>query len=179
MTGVDLTYTNCSSVWFDETALTDVKFKETILQGSMFVNAIDVPDSARVLSTFAPETGSLEIWKKCRGGAIVRLLVPPDAERVTGGTRIVRASKAIVLEVIGKEKVAYSLYDRNFKYEVGDTVTPTEEFYPDWTHESASGIHGYLSRHEAEAEKEWNRDEELEWQKRNKDKRNETKNTNI
>jgi uncharacterized protein YjbI with pentapeptide repeats len=95
-----------------------------------------------------PEEGAFIGWKKCEREVIVKLLIPEDAKRSSATSRKCRASKAIVLEVIGAEK-AVSKNDMNFIYEVGKEMIP-DSFDEDRWNECSHGIHFFLTRNEAE-----------------------------
>jgi uncharacterized protein YjbI with pentapeptide repeats len=97
---------------------------------------------------FIPETGAFDAWKKCRDGVIVKLLIPDDAKRSHGSERKCRASKAVVLDIIGATE-ALSLHDSSFKYRKGDVVTPHSWSEDRWE-TCAPGIHFYITRVEAE-----------------------------
>jgi hypothetical protein len=98
---------------------------------------------------FIPETGSFEGWKKCRQGIIVKLLVPEDAQRSHGSERKCRASKAVVLDVLGAD-VAYSGGGYGeVEYRKGETVTP-DSWDADRWNVCSHGIHFFLTRIEAE-----------------------------
>jgi hypothetical protein len=142
---------NCSGACFDEVLLTGARFDKTILYDAVFRNAHNVPESARVFSRITPETGSFEMWKKCDGDVLVKLLVPADAKRENGCSRLLRVSKAVVLEILGPhgETTVRNMSDPAVEYRLGDVVTPRKGFDPDWENEYSGGIHGYLSRAEA------------------------------
>ena len=95
-----------------------------------------------------PEKGSFIAWKKCRNDVIVKLMIPEDAERSSATSRKCRASKAVVLEVVGAEK-GISQYAEDMVYEVGKTIEP-DSFDKDRWNESSHGIHFFLTREEAE-----------------------------
>jgi hypothetical protein len=95
-----------------------------------------------------PEEGSFVAWKKCQNDVIVKLLIPEDAKRSSATSRKCRASKAVVLEVIGAEK-AISKNDASFVYEVGKEVIP-DSFDDNRWNECSHGIHFFLTRKEAE-----------------------------
>ena len=95
-----------------------------------------------------PEEGAFIAWKKCENNVIVKLLIPEDAKRSSATTRKCRASKAIVLEVIGAEK-GVSYEDADFVYEVGKEMTP-DSFDDDRWNECSHGIHFFITREEAE-----------------------------
>ena len=95
-----------------------------------------------------PEEGAFIAWKKCKNNVIVKLLIPEDAKRSSATTRKCRASKAIVLEVIGAEK-GVSREDADFVYEVGKEMIP-DRFDDDRWNECSHGIHFFITRKEAE-----------------------------
>lgn len=95
-----------------------------------------------------PEEGAFIGWKKCENGVIVKLLITDDAKRSSATSRKCRASKAIVLEVIGAEK-GISTVSGNFVYEVGKEMVP-DSFDDDRWRECSHGIHFFLTRNEAE-----------------------------
>ena len=95
-----------------------------------------------------PEEGAFIGWKKCKNDVIVKLLIPADAKRSSATTRKCRASKAIVLEVVGA-KEAVSTYDDKFVYQVGKEVVP-DGFDDNRWNECSNGIHFFLSKAEAE-----------------------------
>ena len=95
-----------------------------------------------------PEEGAFVGWKKCKGNVLVKLLIPEDAKRSSATSRKCRASKAVVLEVIGAEK-GFSTNDGRFVYEVGKEVVP-DSFDEDRWKECSHGIHFFVTRAEAE-----------------------------
>ena len=102
-----------------------------------------------------PDSGSFIGWKKCRGDAIVKLLIPEDAKRSSAAGRKCRCDKAIVLEIQSKsgkklsdDIAAYSRYNPDFVYRVGETVSE-EYFCEDRWEECAPGIHFFINRQEA------------------------------
>jgi hypothetical protein len=95
-----------------------------------------------------PEEGAFIGWKKCENDVLVKLLIPEDAKRSSATSRKCRASKAIVLEVIGAEK-GVSQNDASFVYEVGKEMIP-DSFDDDRWAECSHGIHFFMTRKEAE-----------------------------
>ena len=95
-----------------------------------------------------PEEGSFIGWKKCRSNVLVKLLIPEDAKRSSATSRKCRASKAIVLEVIGAKK-GFSTNNVNFVYEVGKEVF-SDSFDKDRWNECSHGIHFFITKKEAE-----------------------------
>ncbi len=102
-------------------------------------------------SLHCPEEGSFIAWKSCRGGKIVKLLIPGDAERKGYSIGDCRASKAVVLDIFDKDgksvDVAISRANKEFIYKKGATVVAEEvpANYGD-----ISGIWFELSRADAE-----------------------------
>ena len=125
--GANLCYANLS-----DANLTEVKYNET----------------TAFFALQCPEEGSFVAWKKCRNDVIVKLLIPEDAKRSSATSRKCRASKAVVLEVIGAEK-GISKNDETFVYEVGKEVFP-DSFDDDRWNECSHGIHFFITRAEAE-----------------------------
>lgn len=111
--------------------------------------------------------------------SIATLEIPPGAkiirahsfyeDRYVGGetdyvSNKLRANKAVVKNIEPKYDnsqkinnlfstikncVCYSLYDKEFKYEIGQTVTPKKDFNSDSSRECESGIHFFLDKDEA------------------------------
>ena len=110
-----------------------------------------------------PDTGEFTAWKQCwykngpnRSTCIVKLLIPADAERLSGTGRKCRASLAHVLEIqdldgnnLPANTIAFSFNDYDFAYKVGATVAPEEPFCADRWQECSSGIHFFINRQEA------------------------------
>lgn len=106
-----------------------------------------------------PDTGAFIGWKKCicENGthAIVKLQIYDTSERVSGGGRKCRCSKAKVLEIQDLSgsrndiKEARSIYANEFVYVVGHNVKPLERFEKNRWEECSSGIHFFITRKEA------------------------------
>lgn len=103
-----------------------------------------------------PSDGAFIGWKRARSEdgrlAFVKLEIPEDARRVSGTGRECRCDKAKVLKVFDEfgEEIdkAHSIYDPDFVYEVGATVTPDGFIEDRW--EWGSGIYFFITRKEAE-----------------------------
>jgi hypothetical protein len=97
--------------------------------------------------------GDLIGWKKCKGEAIVKLLIPSDAKRSHAFGRKCRAEFVKVLEVFrdGKpsDKHAIGSYDGVTTYAKGETVR-CDKWCDDYSQECAGGIHFFITRLEAE-----------------------------
>ena len=101
-----------------------------------------------------PEKGAFIGFKKVRGDLIVELKILEDAERSSATSRKCRCSKAEVLSITNPDgsaadvTTAYSGYDCDFAYTVGETVS-VDDFNPDRWVECAPGIHFFITRQEA------------------------------
>ena len=102
-----------------------------------------------------PDTGAFVGWKKVRSNYIVKLLIPEDAKRSSSTGRKCRTNKADVLSIENIDgsippelNVVSSLYDEDFKYRIGETVT-VDIFCDDRFKECAPGIHFFINRQEA------------------------------
>ena len=103
-----------------------------------------------------PEKGSFTAYKKCidekEKPLIVELIIPKDAKRSSATSRKCRASKAIVDSIEDADgnphEIAYSMYDKEFIYEVGETVS-VGDFNEDRWNECSAGIHFFMTKQEA------------------------------
>ena len=120
------------------------------LQGADLRGAKDA-DYAIAMTRILPE-GNIIGYKKCSDDKIVKLSIPAEAKRSHAFGRKCRAEYADVLEITknGKSyKTAISQNDRDFKYKVGERVTP-DSFDKNWTDECSNGIHFFITKLEAE-----------------------------
>ena len=115
-----------------------------------------------------PPKNEIYLYKKCIIPAssfnkytpvIVKLQVPETAERVYCDELKIRVSEAKVVEFYNldgevykprKGKCVCSHWDRSFKYNIGETIKPTEKFDVK-SGECGSGIHGFVSFEDAKA----------------------------
>ena len=109
-----------------------------------------------------PEKGSFIAFKKsayCYADNtnkcfIIELKIPEDALRVSATGRKCRASKAKVVSITNLDgtptdiKEVSSIYDRRFKYKVGETVE-VDDFDTNRWNECSTGIHFFITREEA------------------------------
>jgi hypothetical protein len=100
--------------------------------------------------SIVPEIGAFTAFKKVRGGAILTLEIPADAQRTNSTGRKCRASKARVIAASEEGDVFHSSHDQGFVYRVGETVEVID-FDPDIRLGCTRGIHFVLTRAEAEA----------------------------
>ena len=124
-------------------------------------NCINAP----YYSLNCPSHGSFIGWKKVfiddelanHTGIpmIAKLLIPEDAERLSGADNKCSCNKAKVLEIQtldGESKndlICYSLYNPHFLYKVGETVTTEKPFNKDRWEICSSGIHFFIDRQSA------------------------------
>ena len=109
-----------------------------------------------------PEKGSFIAFKKSaycyvdntNKRFIIELEIPEDALRVSATGRKCRASKAKVVSITNFDgtptdiKEVSSIYNRNFKYRVGETVE-VDDFNTNRWKECSTGIHFFITREEA------------------------------
>jgi hypothetical protein len=108
-----------------------------------------------------PDVGEFIGWKKGNAGdyehgrieVLIKLLIPEDALRSSSTGRKCRCNKAKVLdiEVIETEEkinAAFSIYDNNFYYKVGEIVT-VDNFDICRFNEGGHGIHFFINKQEA------------------------------
>lgn len=131
------------------------------LYGADLHRAYDVKLSIAKISIL-PDEGDIIGWKKAWTDnempptpAIVKLLIPADAQRSNATGRKCRASTARVLDLQDKQgnslppdTTAYSGYDTDFTYKKGETVH-VENFDTNRWNECAPGIHFFITRIEA------------------------------
>ncbi len=143
----DLTNANLSGANLSGTDLRRANLSGAYLSGAD-LSGVSHNENTAFFALQCPEEGSFIAWKKCQNNVIVKLLIPEDAKRSSATSRKCRASKAVVLEVIGAEQ-AISTNDVSFVYEVGKEVVP-DSFDEDRWRECSNGIHFFMTRKEAE-----------------------------
>lgn len=98
-----------------------------------------------------PEEGSFIAFKRV-GSAIVKMLVPAEAKRSSATTRKCRFEWVKVLEITQNEEQLTEVVnsDRDDTlYRVGEITRP-DSFNENRWDECSNGIHGFITRHEAE-----------------------------
>lgn len=104
-----------------------------------------------------PEEGSFVGWKKCctaDGQVIAKLLIPEDAERISGFSDKCRTSKAKILEFQNEEGMtldvnkAYSAFNKNVTYIKGEIIH-ADDFDTCPLNTCTHGIHFFMHRQEA------------------------------
>ena len=129
------------------------------LRGADLVGAGNLNEAKNLFFPIAcPEEGSFTAFKKAEtreGCAIVQLLIPEDAKRTSATGRKCRADKANVVKIWNLDRTeskleeVYSSHDNDFKYKVGEEITPKEPFCEDRWNECSSGIHFFITFQEA------------------------------
>ena len=152
--GADLRGANLSSADLSSANLRGADLSSSYLRGANLrgANLKEAKNAASALAQiqFIPETGAFEAWKKCSEGVIVKLLIPDDAKRSHGAGRKCRASKVVVLEIIGADKAVSGGGYGIVEYVKGATVEPLNGWDEDRWAVCSSGIHFFITRIEAE-----------------------------
>ena len=153
-------FENCvfSFTEFTQTDITDAKLKDVELRYTKFpFDKIDRTENAPYLPSICPDAGSFTGWKKAGTDGVdvlVCLEIPADAKRLSGAGRKCRCDKAKVLGIYNLDGTpserteAYSGYDSDFVYRVGETVS-VPNFNENRFNECAEGIHFFITRQEA------------------------------
>ena len=153
LSNTNLSYANLIDADLSYTNLIDADLSYADLRGAYlsYANLRDVKSNmgTTMYNSQCPEEGSYIAWKKCENNVLVKLLIPEDALRSSATSRKCRASKAIVLEIIGAE-YAVSKHDSAFTYKVGETLE-VEDFDINRWEECSTGIHHFITRSEAES----------------------------
>ena len=139
--------------------LKDANLEYADLEGANLGNAnlrgAHYSEYTSFLAYQCPIEGSFIGWKKC-DGYIVKLKICEDAERSSSTSLKCRCSKAEVLEIqnidgsIADITEIRSNYDKNFIYEVGETVEVKDFDKCRWN-ECSTGIHFFIDRNMAVA----------------------------
>ncbi len=152
LSGANLSYADLRSAYLSGADLREADLRSANLSGADLRHAdlsdVKYSENTAFFALQCPEEGSFVGWKKCKNDVLVKLLIPEDAQRSSATSRKCRASKAIVLEIIGAEK-AVSYYDGTFVYEVGEEVIP-DAFDDNRWDECSNGISFFITRKEAE-----------------------------
>ena len=139
--------------------LRDANLRGANLRGAdlrgAYLKGADYSEYTSFLAYQCPIEGSFIGWKKC-DGYIVKLKICEDAERSSSTSLKCRCSKAEVLEIqnidgsIADITEIRSNYDKNFIYEVGETVEVKDFDKCRWN-ECSTGIHFFIDRNMAVA----------------------------
>jgi hypothetical protein len=138
----DLSNANLSNADLRDANLSNANLRDADLSGCKY-NYTSVG-----LNLSCPEEGAFIAWKRC-GESIIKLQVFEDSLRSSSTTRKCRVSKALVLEISNGLNKVSSNYDSDFIYEVGKTIE-VHDFDKNRWNECSTGIHCFITRHEAE-----------------------------
>ena len=154
----DFSYANLSFASF-----VGAKFDYAKNYGALFDHAyLSKASGVRGISLACPSEGSFIAWKKVsldneeyseyreESFVLAKLLIPEDAKRVSATSNKCRCNKATVLAIEDWRTgelfdVAYSLYDPDFIYKVGETII-SYDFDEDRWAECSRGIHFFVDK---------------------------------
>jgi uncharacterized protein YjbI with pentapeptide repeats len=148
LSGADLGEASLRKADLRDADLGEANLRGADLGEANLSGAKNVPDLAAAQTLITP-AGTIEGWKKCRHGVVVRLLIPAEARRSNATGRKCRAEYADVIEVIGATTAA-SLRTPETTYTAGRRVFCHQWCEDRWI-ECGGGIHFYLTRSEAES----------------------------
>ena len=142
LSGADLRGANLSGAY-----LRGANLNEAYLRGAKNVPFIPMT---------CPDEGEFIGWKKAHVGiyeVLVKLKILEDSKRSSATGRKCRTDKALVLSIIDLKEnkecsKAFSNYDKDFKYTVGEIVS-VPDFDDDRFNECAPGIHFFINKEEA------------------------------
>lgn len=152
-TNTDFSFSLIKENICNNTKFHDCYFNDSIVNGNIGVECFSTP-------SIVPECGSFIGWKKCfisasnKTPVIVKLEILNNSKRSSGTGRKCRCEKAKVISITSIDgetsyDVAYSFFDINFAYRVGDTVK-SDSFDNNRFATCSNGIHFFLTRQEAE-----------------------------
>ena len=147
--GADLSYADLSGANLRSADLSYANLRTADLRGTRNLNC----------PIACPEEGSFIAFKKAYNAIhsrcyIIKLEIPSDAMRCSATSRKCRCSKAKVISITNIDDTeanidaAYSGYDSEFEYRVGEIVK-VDNFDTNRWHECAPGIHFFITRKEA------------------------------
>jgi uncharacterized protein YjbI with pentapeptide repeats len=154
----NLTWANLSNANLSNADLSNADLSRANLAGANLskANLSKANLTGAILPDFklTPDTGVFTGWEKVSGNVILELEIIGERNSSLVGRKC-RTNKAKVVEAynpngsVCTEKEFRSLYDRNFKYVVGETICEPE-YNSDIRVECTRGIHFFVTRKEAE-----------------------------
>lgn len=157
----NLSYATLDHTNFSNACLAGANLKGAYLNNTILINTnldgIEYKGKTKLFPLQCPEKGSFIGYKAAtikRGHlGIIELLIPEDAKRSSATSRKCRCSKAKVLSITSIDGAinytfAYSHFDENFIYRVGETVEVKDFDENRWV-ECSTGIHFFITRGEA------------------------------
>lgn len=158
LTSANFRYSSLKNADLRGAVLTKTNLREVnLFQANLhkaILEDVKVNENTMFFFQICPEEGEFIGFKKAiannKEQVIVKLLIPKEAKRNSATTYRCRASKAKVLEIVTKDDdevidKAWSNREPNFIYET-NKLLEVPEFDEDRWHESASGIHFFMSR---------------------------------
>ena len=150
--GADLTRANLYEADLSKADLSRTDLTRAILYRADLRGAKNVP----FIPMACPDEGEFIGWKKAgvkSHQVLVKLKILEDSKRSSATGRKCRTDKALVLSIfdLREEKEcseAFSNYDNDFKYTVGEIVS-VPDFDDDRFNECAPGIHFFINKEEA------------------------------
>jgi hypothetical protein len=145
--GADLRGANLHGAILRDADLRGADLRGAILRGANLRELISQ-------TTILPE-GELIIWKKLQNGIVAKLQIPAKAKRVNAaGSRKCRFEYALTLALYeGRKKLAKNVIGigkyNSSTYKIGE-ITKSDSFDPSPLIECSHGIHGFITRKEAE-----------------------------
>ena len=148
----DLSRADLRGAYLNEADLYEAELREAYLVGVDLSRAKNVP----FIPMACPDEGEFIGWKKAyveNHQALVKLKILEDSKRSSATGRKCRTDKAFVLSIIDLKEdkecsKAFSNYDNDFKYTVGEIVS-VPDFDDDRFNECAPGIHFFINKEEA------------------------------
>ena len=146
LSGANLRWANLRGANLSEADLSGADLSWANLSGADLIGAENVP----FVPMACPSHGSFTAFKKAQGGLIIELLISEDARRLSGTGWKCRCDKAVVVAITdasGEKSVneALSIYDQNFVYRVGETVSVSDFDENRWN-ECSTGIYFFINR---------------------------------
>lgn len=159
--GTDLTAADFTGANIVDTDLSDAILCGAYLKG-VTVDSIFINENTKIsVPLNCPSSGSFIGWKKAlyhdvKTTCIVKLLIPEDAKRSSAFDKKCRCDKAVILGAydyvtgrpLEESTLIGSLFDPDFKYHIGDTIT-IPDFDDNRWNECSSGFHFFLDEESA------------------------------
>jgi hypothetical protein len=148
LSGADLRSVNLRGANLSYANLSGANLSGANLSYANLSDAKNIPDYVSAVTSIVPEVGRFTMFKKCQNNVIIIIEVPAEARRSNATGRKCRAEFVDVIAIEGAD-VAYSIYDKSVMYRVGERTICHEWEKNRWI-ECGGGIHGFLTRWEAE-----------------------------
>ena len=159
--GTDLTAADFTGADFVSTDLSNAILCGAYLKG-VTVDSIYINENTKIsVPLYCPSSGSFIGWKKAlyhdvKTTCIVRLLIPEDAKRSSAFDKKCRCDKAVILGAydyvtghpLEESTLIRSLFDPEFAYHIGDTIT-IPNFDDNRWEECSSGFHFFIDEESA------------------------------